>query len=322
MDARRGRALDSFQGHMFITNPSHTNTIGNKQTKHITHVKQARQCAERCLRTFDASPQHPTQHHRVTWKWLSRDSPLRTELEAFVSGASMAGLPLLSTGAAELFFMPTAERVQEAEHAVIKQKTSATHHLSAPYISLCIRLADLERVVSEPERFQCMVDLFTVKPDEVAQRCSIFKHPLWQQQAVGANYSKKTQILGMILYSVDPHSQFTSIEAVRKKREERKTARKRVLPKKVKACFSLENVKRVMMAEHMHSMLKPGVLYSMPPSLVRSVAADAGEHVLAPLASAAGLISDVCDDFADPFDDESKVLDNLFSGWCRQGLVI
>ena len=81
----------------------------------------ARGQAINILQQFSSMPQHEALHHRITWFWLGPGSALRGELQSFAGGERLHHLPLLNKYVSEFWFIPTAERIQEAEHSLVKR---------------------------------------------------------------------------------------------------------------------------------------------------------------------------------------------------------
>ena len=82
---------------------------------------RARSNARHILQLFDTSPQDRQLHHRITWHWLAPGSRLRDELVQFQDGVQLAMLPLLTRHIHEMYYIPIAERIQEAEHSHMKR---------------------------------------------------------------------------------------------------------------------------------------------------------------------------------------------------------
>ena len=67
---------------------------------------QARRAAANMIEEFDALPQQPELHHRLTWHCFKQCESFRAELDAFVAGAQLQSLPQVKRLAFELHFIP------------------------------------------------------------------------------------------------------------------------------------------------------------------------------------------------------------------------
>lgn len=83
----------------------------------------ALQVSRTIVEQFDASPQDPSLHHRKVWAHLSPDGVgTRAEFDLFNDGTrDLASLPLLRSLVWRARFAPTVERVQEADHSLVKR---------------------------------------------------------------------------------------------------------------------------------------------------------------------------------------------------------
>ena len=171
---------------------------------------------------YDATTQSPMSHHRITWSWMNKHSPIRAELESFSQGAALEELPLLRHRLAEMMLVPTAERRQEADHALIDRyvQTSA----SGPYISLVLRRPQIESICSSEAGRAQFIKILHAKcrdPKKIARALSLAQHPLWLRGVEEKQpRQKQLQILAHIVYSLDIDAQFLQLSATRKKRQE------------------------------------------------------------------------------------------------------
>ena len=67
----------------------------------------ARAAVAEMVSAFDASVQDVALHHRLTWEYFKVNIKMRAELDAFVSGKSIAELPLLLDLGHRWKFTPT-----------------------------------------------------------------------------------------------------------------------------------------------------------------------------------------------------------------------
>lgn len=217
------------------------------------------------------SDQLPDLHHRVTWHWLGAGSPLRAQLEAFANGVSLAELPVLHVHIAELRFIPTAERVQEADHSIV-HRSVGHRKVKGPFVSLSLRLKEIEAVFVKggPELEYFIEDLnLTIDIDLLVQRLGFHRHPQWVQ-TVGPQTRQdvKLQILQTVLYGLDVDTQFRCMGGVRKLRAEHARGQQRLIakwqaqadrPKRRGGDTVLESA----MVDHLRARLRPGRIYSM-----------------------------------------------------------
>ena len=110
----------------------------------------ARNSVEKSLKMFDDVGPTRELHHRISWYWLHPGSQVRAELEAFRDGAARETLPLFSKLAAEMYFVPVAERCQEGQHSLV-HRSVGDRKTSGPYVSLAIRSSEIERLSSIEE---------------------------------------------------------------------------------------------------------------------------------------------------------------------------
>ena len=219
----------------------------------------ARAEATRIISDFDRMPQRPESHHRITWSWLNEESPIRPQIIEFSNGADLHGLPLLFEKVAELYFVPTAERRQEGDHSLIERGAQTT--ASAPYLSLVLRLREVEHICSSVDGLQHFCQLWAeAKPKKAAIRLGLSRHPLWRDAIAERQSSRRLAILlQLIMYSLDAEAQFANMEDTRKRRE--KLAKKNK-PARSTIPFSMGAIEREALVDHLQHCLIPGELYS------------------------------------------------------------
>ena len=232
--------------------------------------------AKQALARYDASPQEPWAHHRLTQKFFALGSAGRRELEAYASGAPLEDLLQLRDFVWGLRFMPTAERVVEGEHAITKRHIGQRGRLSGAFISTRLRFGELLACLDDPAQKGLLLEWFArlkADTDELAIRCGFSKHPLWEE-ANRHRYKadRKRQIAGNILYCLEPTVQFDETTAgakhKRKKHANEKAKRvtstlDKVLHGQRAARWSAENVEIEAIAHHLQTRLQIGKLYSM-----------------------------------------------------------
>ena len=69
---------------------------------------QARETAKCILQDFDAGPEDPLLHHRLTYFWLKLSGSFRSQLEAFAAGEPLNSQPQLYRTVMEMAFIPVA----------------------------------------------------------------------------------------------------------------------------------------------------------------------------------------------------------------------
>ena len=140
--------------------------------------------------------------------------------------------------------MPTAERVQEKEHAVVKHWLSLTKRRSAVYFSLAVRMPELYARVSCPQDVERMVRLFSFDPRDLCKRLALQSNPLWLREGELTKSSRKlATVLRVIVYSTDADTQFLDMQKVRAARAQRKKERDTLKLKVPKVPAFLDNIR-------------------------------------------------------------------------------
>ena len=227
------------------------------------------------------SPRDPELHHRVTWQFLQQEedgseAALLVQLRQLSQEGSPLsqdpGLGLLRKFVQELKFLPTVERVVEAQHSNIK-KALGFRTVSGPYISTTLRMPEMKELFKSPANYERLLQAWSLvtNPDDAAKRFGVFQHPQYQEACAGRqSRQQKRKVLAVLLYMLDPEAQFRSIASLRKHREARKRkklAAKDRFFKQLNAglhAWSMENVERRAAAQHMQDQMEAGQLYSLP----------------------------------------------------------
>ena len=97
-----------------------------------------RRIARECVAAFDVANAGEEHHHRIAWKVLGPESPLRRHLLDFIAGDPLSA-DLLDE-LLPLALVPIVERAVEAQHSLIHRQ-AATRRVSGPYVSNSLRLA-------------------------------------------------------------------------------------------------------------------------------------------------------------------------------------
>ena len=103
------------------------------------------------LAEFDNLDQDPQLHHRATLHLLAKGKALRAQVERFASGTPLQELPELERWVLELYFIPLAERVQGADHAIISRAV-LRKKVSGPYVSLIVRRNEMTTIMFDDLR--------------------------------------------------------------------------------------------------------------------------------------------------------------------------
>eukprot|EP00435_Cladocopium_sp_Y103_P050317 s774_g15.t1 len=185
----------------------------------LAHLDQslARRELHVIVSQFDSqSPELQQHHHRLTCQLLSKSSPLRADLDRFLSGKALHELPQLEHFAACFRFMQITERSYEAAHSIVKRR--APPNAKGPTISLTLRLLDLAGDVKlEPKILMEVAEEFdharNVK--QIPHALGIATHPdLAPLLRLKRNRWKVIQKLNHVLYRTDPCSQFPDLTHV------------------------------------------------------------------------------------------------------------
>lgn len=147
---------------------------------------------------FDADPREGA-HHRITYAWLCRESPLRDDLQAFANGTSRSQLSATSLRMiAMMRFIPTVETCVEALHRKVSLQSMTG--LSPVRVSLANRLGLLEsRIAADSAFVQQLVQCFSEarRFKNVAALMGFTRHPLLQGRVKSKSI---VPILASIIY--------------------------------------------------------------------------------------------------------------------------
>ncbi|CAE7768413.1 unnamed protein product, partial [Symbiodinium necroappetens] len=237
-----------------------------------------RQHAREILAFLESSPKQASLHHRVTWKFLEPESRLLAQLKQFAAAdAEMQTLPELWQVVMELRFIPTCERLQEGDHAIVKRALGENRRASGPFVSMAIRMPEIEALFVKPEDWKDFLSQWPKiqRPDEAAKRFGLVGHPCYKAACEEKAGSKeKRAVLAVSLYNLDPELQFLNKARLRKK----KTADADRVKKSRLNFFnqqnpelrqwSVDNVEHRAAAVHLHARMEAGRLYSAPPGAV------------------------------------------------------
>ena len=202
------------------TLPWHLAAVGHR------NLDKARWFAKECLRVFDALPQDPALHHRLTLRALARGSVMRLEMEAFAeSDRPMSDFPLLSRFIWEFRFLPTVERVQERDHSTVHHE-ALDRNVGGAYVACSLRFVEVEDIFLHQQHLvEDLLKYFqgNKRPDDMAKRLGFFRHPAYQE-AIAEKFSsrKKLQLAEMLMYNLDGESQFAKMKGAATLRNKRR----------------------------------------------------------------------------------------------------
>ena len=187
-----------------------------------------------------------------------------------MSGTDLQRLPELSSLVLELKFIPTIERLQEADHSVVHRGVNL-RTVTGPYVSCILRLPEIRALMFYEVRYRCFWDQYVEVDnlDRMARLFSFQKHPQWQLACHDKEGKKKMTIAAAIMYSMDFETQFDKMAHVKKAREKRGREREQVRKSwnahfASKQTFSLQAVEEMAMSDHVQSEVQVGRLYSLP----------------------------------------------------------
>lgn len=235
----------------------------------------ARKVASECVKEFEESMAKPgmrlEHHHPVSVRFLARDGPLRSDLEAFIGGSSMS-VPL-ELAASSLKFVPVVERVVEGLHRNVK--IASKHVRIGPTkVSLAVRLQEvMEGLETRPAFLRDLEAKFDVtrQPKQAAAALGILSHPIFAPllQNGCTDPSVWLSALVKVVHRCDLETQFGDRSTARTEhKKKRKTqteefqalhdARSLPTPRTYDAIF-----KRAII-DHLHSMAGSNFFFSLP----------------------------------------------------------
>ena len=289
-----------------------------------------------------SQPGHESIVHRLTIHYLQAGSAARLELEAFISGTPRAQLPELQQLCAQFVFMPTMERIQESDHALVQMST-LRRHVVGPFVSLGLRMPEVLQLLEDgaeksPTFFQ-LVSVFK-HPPRIAEALGLQQHPMWQQilqtEALpGVNLKRdrrhrQVALLNHLLYSKDPETQYTRYQEARKAHRKKQASKARTMqawlhqfqPPRIAGAAGDEVAKMLGQAalDHLSSHLVPGEFYSIPAAstvellqtVIQPPAAKRSRIVHEADAEAGGVLQ------ADVADWEGSMENDDLQTWCKQ----
>ena len=164
-DFSRGRAQYS----EYLTQKLHCWTCLPWRFASLNHpdVDVVRSEAQQVLTLLEESPKQQDLHHRVTWRFLCGDgqgneSPLLQELRQLVSGEWLLSFDCLSglrSFVQQLRFLPTVERIQEADHSIVN-RFIVDRKVSGPYVSTVLRMPEMQRLFGQSEDYAMLLEQY------------------------------------------------------------------------------------------------------------------------------------------------------------------
>ena len=234
---------------------------------------RAREVAIEAMQRYDASPQDCSLHHRLTRKIFAPGPQGREDLERFAAGSPLAELETLRDFIWGLRFLPTVERIQEGDHAIVKSLAALrTTKVTGPFISCKLRFSEIHDLVSSASSFQKLLFYFEEMEDadQLALKFGFWNHPLWVE-ARQQRYSRriKRQLAALIVYALDPATQYAKVRKVAEKRDRRKKEKDKLIRAALKtflpqgrSALKPENVERVAVSHHLQERLAMQCFYS------------------------------------------------------------
>ena len=203
---------------------------------------EVQQYAKKLLAEWEAAPKDKNLHHRLTWQLFGQQGSLEDTEEVVQDPAALQELKLLALSPAELSqakhpclwatawklaFLPTVERIQEADHGQVNLLVGR-RDVSGPYVSCVLRLPELKALASNLTEWNAFLSQFSkiTCVDELAKRLGFFHLPVWQQLQ-GQRLSDKKVMAAKVFYILDPESQFASLQRVRAKRAKHDAKKKK-----------------------------------------------------------------------------------------------
>ena len=189
------------------------------------------------MASFDVANAGEEHHHRIAWKVLGPESPLRRHLLDFIAGDPLSAE--LLDELLPLALVPIVERAVEAQHSLIHRQT-ATRCVSGPYVSNSLRLGVTKDMLKKGKKtrlafYRSFEDAKV--STKVIQELGISKHPAIQavlQSGAKKHSERLFKIIGDVVYSLDETSQFASYRTAHKENKSAQEKKKASLTREVK----------------------------------------------------------------------------------------
>ena len=196
-----------------------------------------RRIARECVAAFDVVNAGEEHHHRIAWKVLGPESPLRRHLLDFIAGDPLSAE--LLDELLPLALVPIVERAVEAQHSLIHRQ-AATRRVSGPYVSNSLRLGVTKDMLKKGKKtrlafYRSFEDAKV--STKVIQELGISKHPAIQavlQSGAKKKSERLFKIIGDVVYSLDETSQFASYRTAHKENKSAQKKKKASLTREVK----------------------------------------------------------------------------------------
>ena len=108
-----------------------------------------RRIARECVAAFDVVNAGEEHHHRIAWKVLGPESPLRRHLLDFIAGDPLSAE--LLDELLPLALVPIVGRAVEGKHSLIHRQASC-RRVSGPYVSNSLRLGATKAMLKKDKK--------------------------------------------------------------------------------------------------------------------------------------------------------------------------
>ena len=187
----------------------------------LAHHDQAtaREGGRRILIKFGKLPEEAL-HHRLTVHFCALGSPLRRQLQRFISGEKLTSLPELETAVSRLRFVPVTERSIERPHGILKKNITYRHH-GPLSVAMSARAPEVERDFGSSEtQFKSFAQHAeaAMSVRRIPHLLQLGGHPWLKPLSAGKfDSSRWVTILSHVIYRCDDISQFRPYKDARKK---------------------------------------------------------------------------------------------------------
>ena len=168
-----------------------------------------RRIARECVAAFYVVNAGEEHHHRIAWKVLGPESPLRRHLLDFIAGDPLSAE--LLDELLPLTLVPIVERAVEGKHSLIHRQASC-RRVSGPCVSNSLRLGATKDMLKKGKKtrlafYRSFEDAKV--STKVIQELGISKHPAIQivlQSGAKKHSERLFKIIGDVVYSLDETS--------------------------------------------------------------------------------------------------------------------
>ena len=241
----------------------------------IGEDSMSRKIGQRCLDQFDQDPRQEA-HHRLTWSLLNPDSWFRAELLLYVLGASLLSMSAaFRTEVAKRRFVFVSETSVESKHAHVAI-AKGRHAIGPCKVSLSSRLRMMEELLVRRQLdVQQLVHNFAEcrSLPRVAALFGLRRHPkLCPPTQAGSKKLNWHTTIMEIVYNCELGGMYRSMRKYiedhnTQSRREAVAAKRVTTPQQEVLTFPM--VEQRLMQQHMAKVMRTGVVYSCPKSVVR-----------------------------------------------------